>query len=337
MKPLDGSSVSESSTKTPEQHANLRRFGDVLRQARLSKKQEEAPTGTGHATDDPKDRWTQEAVAARMGLGPTRQSIVAQLESGRITNPSATLLEKMAGIYGGAVHPDGFQIDLASLQAELFRDKYGLSDAKVELLRRQIKKVSELAEWEESLRDLRELWIVAPNFVDHENTKILNAVLKQLKQGATLVYFVNEEDTRPEQRFDRFKTLLEMHPSLQQGAKGQVWWYGITPEERRFFTCSYVIANPLTAYGIFQAPPAEGYTILPNAADLYYGPYFGIQTDPKSLTEQVKALVDAMVAKTKQRCMEEKLAPMERNQILKPNCHRPDALCFNRPGKDKKR
>src|SRR3954471_4089150 len=212
-----------------------------------------------------------------LGHDNPTQSFVAQLETGRITNPSSELLDKVYRAYKFPSYDSVFSVFAA--------DKYKLSQAKADLIRRDIRDLEGLAQWEIDIRP-DELWIVAPNFVDEENSAIFDAVLKNLQRPhCTLTYFIDESDIPPEKRFGKLLvTFYRMRKQTEPPLLGKVRWFGLTPIEIRIMASSFVIANPKSLYA--PDSKAEGYTVIP-----YRGrPQWGIRMESDDLKTRIAAL-----------------------------------------------
>jgi transcriptional regulator with XRE-family HTH domain len=213
----------------------------------------------------------QTAVADALGH---EQSLISQLEAGKITNPDVEMIERIAKAYsteGNAVSP-------LQVVAALVEHKYSplINHCRASLLTLPVKDVDQIADWESAVV-ADELWIAAPDFVDNKNKKIREAVVAQLRKGTTIRYFVNEKDCDEGGEFTKlFWTLVE-----EMGGKGE-WEQrllsrpALTHIELRWLKSSFVIANPGMLFG--RAPSKkdakpEGYKFL--AQDGH--PEFGFQ------------------------------------------------------------
>jgi len=213
-------------------------------------------------------RKRQQTEIARL-LGHT-QSLVAQLEAGKITNPDAAMIERIARAY---TRPER-HLSSEQVLAALMEHKYGIDPCKASLLTLPVKSVDQIADWEASVV-ADELWIVAPNFVDNENKSIRDAVVAQLRDATTIRYFVNEKDCGENGRFTKLvrKLVGEMGGEGEWRAK-LLYTPALTDGELRWVTSSFVIANPGPLFGRAaskKGAKAEGYIFLAQDERPEYG------------------------------------------------------------------
>jgi transcriptional regulator with XRE-family HTH domain len=212
---------------------------------------------------------TQSAVASALGHD---QSLVSQLEAGKISNPDVEMIEKIAKAYAGPGNP----VSPLQVVAALVEHKYGpfIDHCRASLLTLPVKDMDQIAEWESAVV-ADELWIAAPNFVDNRNKKIRESVVAQLRKGTTIRYFVNEKDCSESGEFTKlFWTLVE-----EMGGRGQwedklLFKPALTDIELRWLTSSFVIVNPGLLFGRAhqknEAKP-DGYVFLSQDGRPEYG------------------------------------------------------------------
>lgn len=266
-----------SSKKSPGKQKNqnqtgsrpLTKLGEFIRESRLKAGFE-----------------TQDALAKALGR---HQSYVAQLETGKITNPDVQECRDLAA----ALKPAG--VTLYKLESVLLEDKREMPPAKARLVRLDVLDLDGLAEWEAEIKP-DALWIVAPNFVDTEHVKMRRSVVGNLKAGAEIVYFVAEADC---QAFGRF-TMLHRKLKVELGPgdwEKKLKHHALTDRELCWLASSFVIANPGTILGDPKSKKkSEGFIILneypEHAAEVGEGqlpvPAFGFRMPEKEL--QLRAI-----------------------------------------------
>lgn len=220
----------------------------------------------------------------KQGYESATQSLIAQLETGRVTNPSAELLKHLATAYKAPSYD--------ALVMTFVSDKFGVSKAKADLLKRDIRDLKGLAEWERNTEP-DELWIVAPNFVDEEDPDIQQAVFQNLKRpDCTLTYFVDQGDVSPDRRFGRL-LLMFFNMAESLGLRGKIRWFGFTPMELRVMGASYVIANPGAVYDTSGEKRPEGFMVV----SANNRPQWGIQMEPSGVLARIGALNGWMAKK----------------------------------------
>ncbi|MBX7123267.1 MAG: helix-turn-helix domain-containing protein [Opitutaceae bacterium] len=193
------------------------------------------------------------------------QSLIAQLETGRISNPDAALLKKLAEVY---------KVSYKDLINCLSLDKYGVNDDETSQLcqdlvagnlsaqaaedpvaahRRRSKltffkhadvlDVDGMAEWQKTFPNLKNYWVIAPDFVDDRVASIRDAVIHNLQRGVNITYFVKEGEEKVGGRFHRFKRKLEASMQRTAGMK-DIRAVPVPLENLRWLAADMVIANP---------------------------------------------------------------------------------------------
>jgi transcriptional regulator with XRE-family HTH domain len=211
------------------------------------------------------------------------QSLIAQLETGRISNPDAALLQKLSKIYN---------TPYSTLINCLVLDKYGVSDDATSKLcedligdlvapvatdnltdhrnrskaaffqHADVLDVKGMAEWQKSFPNLKDYWVIAPDFVDDHVEEIKQAVIANLKRGANITYFVKKgEDTSG--RFYRFKRRLEASLEKTPGMK-EIRAVGVSEDHLRWLVADMVVANP-------DGDDVEGYLVVRSKGSPAFG------------------------------------------------------------------
>lgn len=226
----------------------------------------------------------QEAATCLTQAGHTAsQSLIAQLETGRISNPDAALLKKLAEIY---------KVSYKDLINCLTLDKYGVNDDDTSQLCQDLMggklKVQEkpdvmtshrtrsklafykyydvldvegMAEWQKGFDLLKNYWVIAPDFVDDRVKSIRDAVIHNLKKGVEIIYFVMEGEEKPGGRFQRFKRNLTA--SLKpEDMKGSIRAKGVPMNNLRWLVADMVVANPDIDMIIHPEAKREGYLVV---------------------------------------------------------------------------
>lgn len=233
--------ASKKSKQEPEKQRDkstarpLTAFGEFIRDSRLKAKYE-----------------TQDALGKAL---KRNQSYVAQLETGKITNPDVQEIRDLAK----ALQPAG--VTLYKLESVLLKDKREMPAAKADLVRLDVLDLDGLADWEMTIKpDV--LWIVAANFVDNEHGKMRHAVVENLKAGAEIAYFVAEADCHDFGRFTMLNRKLKVELGPGEWEK-KLKHYPLTGRELRWLASSFVIANPGTILGDPKSKKkTEGFVIL---------------------------------------------------------------------------
>ncbi|HKX31221.1 MAG TPA: helix-turn-helix transcriptional regulator [Blastocatellia bacterium] len=263
------------------------RFGEYLKQSRLNAK------------------MTQKEAAAqisRLGHHAT-QGLIAQYESGRITDPDPAMLLPLATIYN---------LDYMMVVLQLIRDKYipkddlpqsGLIAEQLRLweaglkrfpavgevegmeerqLRAKALMVSEMevldvegsAEWQKRFPGLHEMWLVAPDFLDAKEP-IRSSVIHNLKRGVNFVYFVREAEIK---KGGKFWLLQRQLASIDDEITAEIVHQQtlaipLGEEELRWIDTDLVIANPLrwgqsVGYTVVRQDGAPKFSVRLATADL---------------------------------------------------------------------
>jgi transcriptional regulator with XRE-family HTH domain len=236
------SSRSAGATRVPL----LERFGRLLRQYReqLLKSQTEI----------------SRELASHHDSGTFSQSLVAQIEKGRIVNVSGELMTLLASVY---------KAPKERLVAAIIEDKYGIDSTKASLLTTDVLSLDGIAEWEKSL-NAEELWIVTPSFVDRMHTGIREALIHRLKGGTKVVFFVPKDQCGERGDFSIYRYALQLHLSASEMAN--LAYYELD-SELRWIASSFVIADPPPlAHMGKTSRTAEGYTIVLRKSEPGAGP-----------------------------------------------------------------
>jgi transcriptional regulator with XRE-family HTH domain len=222
---------------------------------------------------------TQQEASLRLTEAghPASQSLIAQLETGRISNPDAGLLKKLAEVY---------KVSYKDLINCLSLDKYGVNDDDTSQLCQDLMgdrllapettdsmaahrthskltffkyadvlDVEGMAEWQKDFKELKNYWVIAPDFVDDRVKSIREAVIHNLKRGVNITYFVTQGEEKPGGRFQRFKRNLDA--SLQQTAgMGYIRAVPVPVDYLRWLVADMVVANP--DIDLVAHPEAEG-------------------------------------------------------------------------------
>lgn len=205
------------------------------------------------------------------------QSFVAQLETGKVTNPDAALLRRLTSF----LVPQEGEMAYRRIIAALNCDKYDIPEFSASFLYRDIKDVEALGTWESNLEPRSELWIAAPNFVDADNPAIRSVVVSLLKNDCKVVYFVDARDAQPGGKFDKFRRQLAGHPEIGSHAP---WVIPLDAQNLKMLSPSAVIARPLS---VSEDAPPEGYMIV-NKGD--GTPEFGIKMTDRDVENRVASL-----------------------------------------------
>lgn len=229
----------QSAPKQQQEHPSQFSFGEFIRQNRVK---------AGYAT--------QAALAKALGRP---QSFVAQMETGKTTHLDYREKMDLAEALKSA-RVNRFKIDAA-----LLKDKDHYPPVVANLLTLDVLDLDGLAKWEIAIEP-QVLWIAAPNFVDNEHEKMLDAVVHNLRAGTEIVYFVAKADC---QAFGRF-TMLARKLRVKLGLAASEWekkiklkHYELEDNELCWLASSFVIANPGKVLGDTQTTKeAEGYIIL---------------------------------------------------------------------------
>jgi transcriptional regulator with XRE-family HTH domain len=208
-------------------------------------------------------------VLARHDL-KVSQSWVAQLETGRITDPDPEILRKIEAAYG---------IDYDRLVYALIRDKYRLNDpsfvsaatrnrwsaverlmplggsigerplhqyeqrAKETLLFQEVLDLEGLAAWQRSFPDLQEVWASGALFLDDRFPLLHTSVRENLKRGVRFLFFVDKSDLDEGKPFWLF--LNRLHGDVRSSkVQQQTRTLPLEEAELRWVTSDFILANP---------------------------------------------------------------------------------------------
>jgi hypothetical protein len=112
--------------------------------------------------------------------------------------------------------------------------------------------------WQTSFPNLRELWLVLPDFLDDTDPAIQRATIRHLKDGVRIHYFVLEGEEEQGGKFWRLQRMLpELDPAITpKMVDEQVTGFPLNKEQQRWLTTNLIIAHP--------QPPDEavGFRIL---------------------------------------------------------------------------
>lgn len=219
-------------TKRPERVSLLQGFGRLLREYRE------------------KSGKSQAQIARDIR---SAQSLVAQIETGKLVNVSGELLSKLAAAYGAPKE---------RLIAALIVDKYDVDPTRASLLNTDVLNLDGVAKWEHSLM-ADELWIVTPSFVDRSHKGIRDAVVHLLRSGTRVVFFVPANQCGEGGTFSEYRARLEVELATADIARLS---HHELHKELRWVSSSFVIANGPSLYSAGTSTTAkqmaEGYTIV---------------------------------------------------------------------------
>jgi len=244
------------------------------------------------------------------------QSLIAHLETGRILNPDASLLRILAKVYDISYvqlirslvvdkylgSTDQFEnvIELsnnASSEPDLL-DMHRLRSKRAFIQNADVLDVKAMAEWQRIIPNLKEYWVISPDFFDDDNIDIRDAVVENLSRGVNITYFIKNWEDKPGKKFPSFIRRLstiskEMH----------LVHYVLIPEDYLIWMfASVVIANP-------DRDDASGYLIV--SAD--GAPTVGIRMSK----DRVKRTVDKIILCAGERAGVDKLTtPTPESHIL---------------------
>lgn len=183
---------------------------------------------------------TQLEAAKRVSeLGnPVSQSTIAQYETGRVADPDASVLRRMAVVYCKDYMEFVYRLTHAKHSVEVgamteherlvwryWEGVFRMPMSSADDLSKpdtdtQLRAKSQMAEsmvivdtkytagWQADFPDLEVFWIVVREFLDDKDPAVLQAVVKNLQRGTQLVYFLPEKDTQPGARFHHLRLSL---------------------------------------------------------------------------------------------------------------------------------
>lgn len=282
---------SGSKKNTKESEPRLPEFGKYLAHARID-------SGAGT------QQQVAEAVTKLLKQQEDRekkvsQGLIAKYEKGDIDNPDHTILQALAKIcrinYPVLVmhlvrekyrpHTGEWErgvdtqrwaaiealvkADLRPAEAQDMAEDFARSRVALEKETHFVLDVLAMAKWQERFKNLREFWVIAPNFLDDHNDGIQDAVVKNLKRNVRYLYFIHDKDTP---RFNVLKKKLEMRMGkplgeqvqareLPRGEEGSDVWLGTF----------YIVANPDSSEEAvaYECIRKHGWTVLATRLDDY--------------------------------------------------------------------
>jgi hypothetical protein len=296
----------ESTGKLPPERTKLPRFGKLLKQWRIEAGYDLLKTAADRLQEC---GWPFQKAGQKDGRDrervDNRPSVIAQMESGRISNPDVANLEIIAKAYRrqredviAALMADKYRLLPDGSNEEALREvaevialgarKQVAGEIGAALLRMNVLDIRGLAQWEINLTiqpaQPVELWVIAPNFVDNTNADIFKAVTTLLGAGAKITYFVRAEDLQEMANFDQLVGNLEDYAqNVDNGIlKGQVHGVGLRPDQVCWMVASFAISNPGTATPS-SLSHAKGFTIVASDGT----PAYGIPMSERDLLSRV--------------------------------------------------
>jgi transcriptional regulator with XRE-family HTH domain len=185
-----------------------------------------------------------------MGL-VVSQTLVARVERGLVQDPRPELLQAIARVLNLPMRQEG-------LLAELVSEKYDIQREKLSPLRRRPLTAQELAEWESQQA---EIWIVASNIRDTEDSRFLSAVRDVIERNNGEVIFFIPETLIP--RFETVKLLAHQNltrPEAENKIQERLLSIPFGLNEEAVLGVNFVIANASNKIASNRA----GYFILNN-------------------------------------------------------------------------
>lgn len=289
--------------------AGLRREAGLKQSEVCTKAEEIIPTIISDAelpTPKPKSKITtslEERFASSFS-----QTAINRLENGDTTFPKPFFLKGLAKIYdedlenvlGAYIGCLYFDDGSASVSSVEEIDPFFISNAT------RIFSLDSIFTWESNLvknsNDSANvtLWIISPQFVDHERKDVLAMVVDDLiLQGCDITYFIGEDATKPGQGFDTFLTkaalriLKNNRTDDDYASLGKIDCYGLSKDELTWFTSSMVIGNPDDLINDNDTP--EGFLIVSiSSPDGILKPSFGTKMS-KMYTVQVIMTVRRLI------------------------------------------
>jgi len=240
------------------------------------------------------------------------QTTLVRIEAGKIGHIRSSTLMALASIYG-ETYEDMLAAYVAAVFYRTTTDRLTANDAVQQAFKREggarpffisnaTKQVSlrEVADWERNLvdrsrdKDNVTLWIVAPNFIDHENKYVQEMVVDcLLMRGAHVTYFVDARDVGGGLKFTTFArsaaNLLKSRRAQSEPAKvGTIACYGLTNEELAWLTASFVIANPDDYFR--QVDRLDGFMIVSDNG----APSFALKLPDAEVKTLVRRITDRL-------------------------------------------
>jgi transcriptional regulator with XRE-family HTH domain len=274
----------KSGTTLPEGGKELKEFGKQLKRLR------------GERSVPDIEKATRKAVS---------KNSLTHLESGRVTNPDASLLKVLAGAYS---------VDALELVWPLVREKYlqpligsdeervaflaaafqprkpenklamvakHMLRAKSELLSLNVIDVEGVAALTKNLTDFKECWVVAGDFADDENPRLLTAIVKRMKEDQTkFVYFIPPTKTSDFKRlkYDLVAERLDKPQDVEKLVQGYTLGTATVP----WILVDYSVFNPQ------NTPPDFGFQFRRKDGK----PHLGWQLDQMTLLEITSTLAE---------------------------------------------
>jgi transcriptional regulator with XRE-family HTH domain len=212
-------------------------------------------------------------VLARHDL-KVSQSWVAQLETGRITDPDPEILRKIEAAYGidydrlvYALIRDKYRLNDSSFVSSATRNRWnaverlipGLSDvsgkqplyeyeqrAKETLLSQEVLDLEGLAAWQRSFPDLKEVWASGDLFLDDRIPLLHGSVLENLKRGVRFFFFMDKRDLDEGKPFWLF--LHRIYGEVRSSkVQQQIRTLPLEEAELRWMTSGFMLTNPTDA------------------------------------------------------------------------------------------
>ncbi len=219
----------------------LKEFGKFLKvmRARLGMTQTEAASAIVNRSMYSRDKHDALAMS---------QSLMAQLEAGKVRNPDEVILRVMAEVY---------EISYESIIKELVKDKYNIDPDIANHLGDEVLSTDDLPNWLYQ-KGVKSLWIIAPNFFYDDYDDFALNVCSLLELKIHITYFVNENITGEGGQyyeFDRFMSSW-FYASTGKEAREYLHCRTITSDQSTFMSTGFIISNPQQA--LLMASPEEG-------------------------------------------------------------------------------
>ncbi len=208
-------------------------------------------------------------IAVRRRKGSLSQGLLAHYESGRVQDPSAELLARLASIY---------RVDFLEVMLRLARAKYRsvqgdegpverarwellesgvallgpvgtTSGFEVDRLRARAAVLREveildsegIAKWQRSIEGLESFWVVAPYFLDDEEEHVVQAVVENLRRGVRYTYFTYPD---VKARFDALLASLQARAGSRVKVAHLASAVWLPPGATTWLHSDYLVANP---------------------------------------------------------------------------------------------
>ncbi|HEU0048142.1 MAG TPA: helix-turn-helix transcriptional regulator [Nitrososphaera sp.] len=234
----------------------LAEFGSYLKQARA----------------DARIESQNDAVEALNGIHVNvSQSLIAQYETGRITDPDLEVLLGFSKIYKKDymeilwhlvkekyAPPRGGWSEFDAIRWELWKtglvrwkeiarvkelEKFQLQAKAALFKEKEVLNLPGVLKWTREFPDLKQLWVVAPNFLDDEDVDVFETVCYNIiKRNVTTIYFVTQADTDKGGRFWSLKERFSK--KLGKKAIGHIHGVPLTRDALTWIQSDIVVANP---------------------------------------------------------------------------------------------